>query len=111
MTPTETDQLLTDLKALEALFAPGPHTWTQGTLARDSHGDEIDTDEPAATCFCLFGGIRKVARNTKMKKLAAVIRRAANYDSIFEWNDAGNRTYEDVVAVIRKAITNVEGEL
>ena len=78
--------------------------WTQGKNKRVVNGVE---------CYCLAGGIRQAAPDYKLRVLTfADLFCALGDDDLYlssssnltEWNDAPDRTQEDVLALIDRAI-------
>jgi len=76
-----------------------PDAWTQGKYARDAYGKEVHVDSPKATCWCLEGAfIKCYPRNNRkiFKKLVNKIQFIVN------WNDAPERTHQDVINVLNE---------
>lgn len=89
--------------------------WTQGVYARTGTGEEISVIHPAACMFCLSGAITRASFGRKNEvRLADAARRAV--DRVLDsqvpgcrtlYNDAPNRTKEDVIKVLKRAKSEV----
>lgn len=102
------------LAGVIALFKFPSH-WTQRAYARaGKDGPPADITNPAATCFCLTGAVRKVGKNGQLPlirqgELARQYLREAirleGYHSmgVVEFNDTPGRKIKDVRAVVKKA--------
>jgi len=93
------------MKAFEILSEPSK--WTQRVYARDLDGNPMGVKSPSAVCFCADGAIRKAyIENGELLQLQLlklrVHLRESGHVSIPGWNDAPNRTYEEVVETLRK---------
>jgi hypothetical protein len=80
-----------------------PHAWTQKTLAKDMNGNKVSPGDPSACCFCLYGAVCYCYSepNTKLRVLN-LIRSTLRLPSVIEitsWNDAKERTLEEVIAI------------
>ena len=89
--------------------------WTQGTYAKDIHGDYIDPAGSDAACFCghgaiyAAGGYRGVGTPPGNVAQAELALNAAIQDAHFPaFNDAPGRTVEEVLAKFDEAIAAVE---
>lgn len=118
---SDDNQLLTDLRALRALFC-SPDKWTQGTFTRDAAGRDLFvrnfTGTPAS--FCIIGGINHVLdpaaapfashathrANAVLDALEATLDVGAQSDhhDIIDWNDDPHRTFDDVADLLDLAI-------
>ena len=109
-------QLLNDLRALDALFAPGASRWTQGRFARDERGEPVSALSEKAVCWCLDGGARKVANGALSDRYSrlcdaltvATPRGASDY---VLWQDQPGRKFHQVKALIARAIADEEGRV
>jgi hypothetical protein len=93
------------MKAYELLS--GPEKWTKGRLAADRDGDSCGPLSDRATCWCISGAlircygkqcsavmsVNAALRNRRMMK---------DTDVVPDWNDAPERTYEEVVGLLRE---------
>jgi hypothetical protein len=92
-------QLKQDLRAVLALYS-GPEKWTQGAYARDRNGNPKSPESEEAYSWCLSGAACRVSKNwvdilSFLRSFTCVIG---------EWNDAPERSFEDVTALLDKAI-------
>lgn len=74
-----------------------PSHWTQKHTAKDVDGLMCGVFDAAAVCWCLYGHILK--RNAGFAE--AAIGAAFGYPNVTmgRWNDAAERTVEDVIAL------------
>lgn len=86
------------LRSLADEIEGAPQTWTRGVMARDGRGREVPYFVPRAEKWCLVGFL---FRDRLAKAAPAVSRAAGQPLSIF--NDEGERTAADIVAVLRRA--------
>jgi hypothetical protein len=87
---------------IEGLIQRG---WIQRCYARDAGGYRVDPHDSRATCWCLLGACMRaeVDFETGVRDL---IRLAIDPDKkimLPTWNDAPERTKEEVLEVIRRA--------
>jgi hypothetical protein len=98
------------MKASELLREAVKLPWTQGSLARDHNNVACFPYHEEAVCFCSVGRIRKV---TKMNCSGDIginyLNRIIN-SNIFRWNDAPERTKEQVDAAFLAAAELAEKE-
>lgn len=81
--------------------------WIQGCYARDINGNVVDTYSENATQFCLMGAI--YAAGLFYTKTQGVVFRVTKYipkqySNLVEFNDASNRTKEEVIQLLDCAI-------
>jgi len=76
--------------------------WTQCTSARDSAGNICYADSDLAVSWCLAGAIRRIAPDDYTELLMFIYCLLGETDPM-EWNDAPERTFADVKALIAKA--------
>ena len=82
----------------------GPEKWTQGSSARDPSGKSWHVEYEHACCWCLWGAIRFCYPNIyQAAQIEERVRQVLLIGSIVDWNDAPERTYEEVMAVVEKA--------
>ena len=72
--------------------------WTQGCYARDAFGVSIPFDADAAVCWCLAGAIHRVYGPEPIH--LRILRRVNG--SLSEWNDAPDRTFAEVKALVEE---------
>ena len=104
MTPPEIAQKLL------AFYAGDPARWTKGCYARNADSVKLGSaNHPTAACWCLHGAMRILPiPHTDQYAFAALW--AANHtpnwqdagDALVEWNDAPERTFEEVVARLQE---------
>lgn len=100
--------LLSQLKQIRSLLED-PNNWIQGLSAVDKNGIELDANHPDACKFCLYGAALSVAEwdTVEGAVLFNSLERACGVYPNFglgSWNDAPNRTHQDVIKVIDTAI-------
>ena len=82
--------------------------WTQKTYARSEDGDSVAYNSPDAICWCAVGAICAVdsslssAVDRATKILAETIE--ISRSSLTEWNDAPDRTQDEVLIAFGWAI-------
>lgn len=96
-------------RAADLIAAPG--TWTQGALAETKIGRRIGPTENNATCWCALGAIRKAGGYESDYNPAALSLGAYLFAPIADWNDAPERTQEEVVAMLRAAALRARATL
>ena len=102
-------QAIDVLKNAKAVIAD-PQNWCQGHLATDNKGNEVDTTNEKATCFCALGALYKSfdkLGNWNYDALQAmndVVQMNSDYDTITAFNDETDRKHSDVVRMFNKAI-------
>jgi hypothetical protein len=86
-----------------------PSKWTQGFFARDKLGQPCEPLDENAVQYCIVGalmraygrGQRYAAYARAMKAIAAIYGEAPI--TIDDWNDAPDRTFDDVRRVLEAA--------
>lgn len=73
--------------------------WCQGCHARDQRGHEVRWNSPDACCWCLLGALNLCYAHRKLKVAYSVVRHLRGV-GVAEWNDASERTFEDVRQLI-----------
>ena len=96
---------LATLQAARELLAV-PERWTQGCNARNASGaPAMGGDQPVS--FCLDGALQEVARladaESAGRLLNEVLETRHGY-AFVDWNDRGERTHAEVLALLDKAI-------
>ncbi len=85
--------------------------WTQGTFARDAKGARTLYDAPDAVCYCSLGAIMVVGRGFAPEASTLALTKAIGSGhpaNVAEWNDAKDRTKEEVLAAYDRAIVLAE---
>ncbi len=74
-----------------------PEKWTQGWSARQADGTECNSTMDGAVCWCLYGAIKECYCD-----VALIVARVEETlgDFVTAWNDAPQRTYEDVIQLV-----------
>jgi hypothetical protein len=75
--------------------------WTKGAYARDKDGVEGTKSFKAAVCWCLSGAIIHCYR-LDASRFLGVIQRRLNVAFIADWNDAPERTFAEVRALVEE---------
>src|SRR4051812_47041533 len=101
------------MKAYELLSKPG--AWTQGAGAkvRDDNDDLVDAEsiyDPRACAWCAWGALKMCYRNpSDYVRASETLQRKIQpgyggsvVGDIAWWNDAPNRTQEEVVATLKE---------
>jgi hypothetical protein len=76
-------------------------SWTKGFMAADSQNHCVEIDSKSAVKWCLLGWQRKVYPESfwdVYKKINAFL----NINSSSDWNDSRDRTFSEVLAVLKK---------
>lgn len=73
--------------------------WTQGRDARDANGNEILPLADEAVCWCLGGALVKAGI---FQLIGNLLFKPLNGQSIWLWNDAPERTFAEVRALIEE---------
>lgn len=116
------------LNALIALrdFFNESYKWTQGAMAMDGDGAEVDAHHPLACCWCLLGGLEVVYGDVRLSKkqrlevLDSIVPTPLHRDkflddsieqeladaeeAVWEWNDDCDTTFDEVRNQINSAI-------
>lgn len=81
--------------------------WTQHAYARDSNGYSAIVSGREPVCFCLSGAINQVSDTSVDADVLAKNRIMSFIDTnIPSWNDKANRTKEEVIALLDRAIAD-----
>jgi hypothetical protein len=95
-------------EAADLLEQPG--AWTQGKDARNELGAGTYSADLRACSFCILGAIRRVGGTGHDRwKAVGALCRSLGIENIAEWNDAPERTQEEVVAALRASAAKAEG--
>ena len=99
------------LRSMRDRFAVGPETWTQGAYARDVAGHPTAETNLYATCWCLVGATNRAACDQSPRHRAQLftavhqaLADAAHVTCLSAWNDAPDRRYEDVLALVDQVL-------
>jgi len=82
-----------------------PEKWTKGATAKNSRGEIISSRDKDAICWCLVGATRRCDPNFHFltyEIFSPVMEGFVKTVSIPIWNDAPERTYEDIVELLNK---------
>lgn len=113
---------MTEFKTVQELLAV-PDRWTKGVYAqidKDPNGDDVDTDDPAATCWCLIGAVFRVYPNCEaqiaaIRKLGRALGSRTDPSTLDPedwttdradlevWNDHPKRTHQEVLDLVTRA--------
>ncbi len=107
--------LINVLKGAQGRLAR-PECWTQGSAARDVLGRKVDFRDPTAVCFCLLGAIWAECDDGYKHDYDDVFRdllRTAEpaigpSHSVADWQDMPERTHQEVLSVLSRAIKIAE---
>ncbi len=117
--------LLKGLRAVRELLAV-PERWTQGVYARDVDGGEVTPYADDAVCWCLRGGVKRVAGEPWTEggdrplfpPLIDALTAAANvgfasieddgWNTLWVFNDLEGTTHPKMLAVLDRAIATAE---
>lgn len=82
--------------------------WTQGCLARDALGTPITTSDVNAVCWCAFGVLYSFNNSSLAAEafhpLFRAVHRRNRLVDIGTYNDAPERTHEEILALYDDAI-------
>lgn len=84
-------------------------SWVQGSLSRDRNGNECHPYLHSPVCYCLYGAVLAASNKFKPSDIAFVlgieaIRKTLGFENIVAWNDVPERTHEEVLALLIRAI-------
>ncbi len=82
--------------------------WTQGASARNKNDHVCQTESRAARSWCLAGSLMP-GSNTNSECIKR-LRRLTRYTILNVWNDAKHRTQSEVLALLDRAIKEIEQE-
>jgi len=91
------------LKEARALIANG---WTQGCPARDANGTDVNSLDPSAVSFCIYGACYRASqsRSDDVYRLTGSVLQKLCTGAPSVWNDAPERTQSEVLALFDRAI-------
>ena len=88
--------------------------WIQGDMAENEFGDSVGALDPSATRWCVIGAItvaggRDIDMQTDTPGLRALkeLEHSVGGSIITEWNDACDRSIEDVVNLLQTTLQRV----
>lgn len=82
----------------------GPEKWTKGADARSESGYSVEPDSKAACRWCLYGAINAAYPRTDdaIRALKLVNAKLGESRGICNWNDAPERTFDDVRKLVEE---------
>ena len=98
--------------AARALLSP-PQSWSQHAWAYDETDNRVAYDAKTACSFCLEAALRRAAKRGRaseanLERALILVRDSihvpGHYASLQGWNDVHDRTQQQVLAVLDKAI-------
>lgn len=92
----------TDHLALAAVLIARPEAWTQGAMARDARGAEVEPLSVAASSWDMLGAVMKVASAASLMAIGEERGRLFQVTgavALAVWNDA--RTHGEVLAALK----------
>lgn len=84
--------------------------WTQGEDARDEAGDPTPPEGSRAVCWCMSGACIRADPGSMGTAVNTPIRDAIGEYWYVKWNDAPERTKEEVLAAFDRAIAAEEAK-
>lgn len=81
-----------------------PEKWTKGYWAKTKEDENISPLDIYASKWCLVGAVRFCYQNIEYNVLARIKEALNNFSvgGLTEWNDAPERTFEEVKALVNK---------
>jgi hypothetical protein len=80
--------------------------WTRDKLSRNIDGDGVWPLEEEAVSWCVAGAIMKCYPHDTIgetiERLHQYLKTNLNYDLVSFWNDAPERTHDEVISVLRE---------
>jgi len=86
---------------IQKLFSNDPTKWTRGANARNIHAAKVSFNSKSAVCWCLFGAGVKCYGLARWDDICDKVAAKVGC-TIPEWNDAPERTFEDVKALVEE---------
>ena len=104
-------------------------SWTQGCLARNQNGEEVDYDAESAAQWCLVGALNLESENLFLDPMDEseafdvafeaiqdnIVRPAEfshrSFTNLSVWNDKEGRTAEEVRSLLNKSAEKLEVQL
>jgi hypothetical protein len=114
----DAEQIRDCLLATRALLSDPEH-WCQKMAAQDKYGNYIYFRDPDAKKWCLAGAVFVMSDEKRYNKHISVpvknfledILVAKTGEVIETWNDAPERSHQDVLDILDKAIFQIENDL
>ena len=78
-----------------------PEKWTTQADAKNESGKAVRFDDPNARCWCILGALAKCHGLHESFQIQYMIKRIVG-GHISSWNDAPERTYEDVIKLCKE---------
>lgn len=78
-----------------------PSRWTQFFFARNGVGTPVWPEDGTAVCWCLLGAIHKCYEE-RTCGVIELVQKELNYVSVAKWNNAPERTFEDVKNLVTR---------
>lgn len=91
------------MKAYELLDSP--EKWTQGHFGKTAAGVGVFGRHADAVCWCLLGALQRCYHDSGSVNEMAIRARLRSWletNSIISWNDAPERTYDEVISVLKE---------
>jgi len=85
--------------------------WTQKANARMADGKEVNSLAPEAVSWCAGGAINKAMRCYEDYETCWVFRAVVPNQDIVAWNDAPERTKEEVLAKFDEVISSIKDDV
>lgn len=76
--------------------------WTKGAFAKDESGSPVASMSYRAVCYCLIGATRHCYNNPDDQNNILSIIEAKIKQSIPSWNDAPERTFDDIRKLVEE---------
>lgn len=101
---------IADVLSRAAAILSASGAWGAGWYAKDRFGESVDTSDDAACRFCAMGAVYRAAGISSRARTPAPIITATRAHlskvlgcGVAHWNDAPERTQQEVVAKLREA--------
>ncbi|BCJ91802.1 hypothetical protein IZ6_25370 [Terrihabitans soli] len=81
--------------------------WTKGAMARDRFGETVMSYGSDASCFCLYGAVRRASDElglTSYRSWAITSLNTAAGGCMITFNDREKTRHQDVIALLDRAI-------
>lgn len=88
-------------ETLEKFYDSKAERWTQGSYAKASCGKDVAILSTEACCWCLAGAAYTCYGGETTEAIDILID-ALGYIHLTAWNDAPERTFEDIQTLLRK---------
>ena len=74
--------------------------WCKGSFAQDAQGNTVSSHETTATAWCLVGAARQCYPELERSFILRQIKEARSMRDVGTWNDAPERTFEEVKRLV-----------